>query len=135
MDVAQHLQPKETVKYTLQCWDVSSLELNGQHHRNIFHNADGVVFVFDQRANSIDIIDQWRAVLQHHAESDPTFRMPPLYLLANKSDLGKSIVRPAQLDEYCDTGTYKAWKIVSARLVSFRFVSFRFILTKPGKPI
>jgi len=107
-------------------WNIAYPELRGKHLNSYLKDANAAIVVFDSTdLKSVQAVDEWRLIfeqLQTNSDgrksirraSKPT-RQIPMILLANKCDLGKSVIKPGDLDVYSKKCGYMNWHFTSAR--------------------
>ena len=91
-------------------WNIAYPEVRGKHLAAFLKDANGVIVVFDSTdLKSIQAVDEWRLTIEQHLPTASEGRRParfankglrpvPMILLANKSDIGKPVMKPADLD-------------------------------------
>ncbi|KAK2963318.1 putative Ypt/Rab-type GTPase ypt7 [Blattamonas nauphoetae] len=118
VDFAYKLIPISKDKVVrLQLWDIAGQERYGNMTRVYYREAFGAMIVFDlSRPNTLDSVRKWKADIDAKVRLPDAKQTPiPVILLANKCDMVKNSINPAQLDAFCKENSIVKWFETSAK--------------------
>ncbi|KAA6397017.1 MAG: putative Ras family protein [Streblomastix strix] len=109
------VSPSKLVR--LQLWDIAGQERYGNMTRVYYREALGALIMFDlTRPNTLESVRKWKQDIDSKVRLPDANETPiPVILLANKCDLSKNAVNPAQLDQFCRENGIIAWFETSAK--------------------
>lgn len=110
----------------IKLFDVPHAELTGKHLSTIFHDAHGVIIMFDVTdIRSIKAVDLWRAVL-------PASVADNVLLCAHKCDrrFSRHIISPTGLDAYVRDGGYVGWHMTTAKSESSSRIAIDYLVDR-----